>query len=220
MNQKIKRSLEPSAIPKRTNKQQVLCDAIEQNHQNLERTIQVYVSRVLKNFGNKFDLNCDRNSIETISNEILHNTVETVLKKAEEFNLGYPPLPWIKGIAVNKARGWKRDKDRQSDKVVSIKSFSSPIECLSEEEILGNKLSIFSKLSKQNDPIELEKLLSLVNKSDRQILRLAFIEDLDGKGLAAALGISEGAAYTKKSRAIARLKKAYTQENQNFEEGK
>ena len=132
MNQKAERSLEPSAIPKRTHKQHVLCQAIEQNHQNLERTIQVYVSRVLKNFGNKFDLNCDRNSIETISGEILHNTVETVLKKAEEFDLSYPPLPWIKKFAVNKVRGWQRDKDRQSNKVVPIKSFSSPIECLSE----------------------------------------------------------------------------------------
>ena len=220
MNQKTERSLEPSLIPKRTHKQHVLCRAIEQNHQNLERTIQVYVSRVLKNFGNKFDLNCDRNSIETISKEILHNTVETVLKKAEEFDLSYPPLPWIKKFAVNKVRGWQRDKDRQSNKVVPIKSFSSPIECLSEEEILGNKLSIFSKLSKQNDPIELEKLLSLVNKSDRHILRLAFIDEFDGKRLAAALGISEGTANTRKSRAINKLRKAYTQRNPDYQEGK
>lgn len=220
MNRQTKRSLEPSAIPKRTQKQQVLCDAIEQNYQNLERTIQVYVSRTIKNFGNKFDLYCDRNSIQTIATEILQDTIETVLNKSEEFDPSYPPLPWIKKFAVNKARGWKRDKDRQSDKIIPINNFSSPTEGLSEEEILGKKLSIFSKLSKQSDPIELEKLLSLVNESDRQILRLAFIEDLSGKDLAAALGISEGAVYTKKSRAIAKLRKAYTQKNSDDREGK
>ena len=219
MNQR-KRSLEPSAIPKRTQKQQVLCDAIEQNYQNIERTIQVYVSKVIKNFGNKFDLSCDRNSIENIAKEILHSTVETVLNKSEEFDLSYPPLPWIKKFAVNKVRGWQRDRDRQSEKVVSIKRFSSATDGLSEEEILWKKLSIFSKLSNPNNSLELEKLLNLVNERDRQVLRLAFIDDLDGKGLSAALGVSEGTAYTKKSRAIARLRNAYTQKNPDCQEGK
>ncbi len=63
MNRQIKQSLEPSSIPKRTHKQQILCDAIEQNYQTLEHTIQVYVSRVIKQFGNKFDLSCDLDSI-------------------------------------------------------------------------------------------------------------------------------------------------------------
>ena len=220
MNRQTKRSLEPPLISQRTEKQEILCKAIEQNYQTLERTIRVYVIRTIKNFGNKFNLNYDRDSIETISNDILHNTVETVLNKSEEFDRSYPPLPWIKKFAVNKVRGWQRDAYRQSEKVIPIKNFSLPTEGLSEEEILGKKLSIFSKLSKQGDSIELEKLLSLVNESDRQILRLAFIDDLNGKDLAAALGISEGAAYTKKSRAIAKLRKAYTQENPDVREGK
>ena len=218
MNQQTKRSLEPSLIPKRTEKQQILCDAIEQNYQNLERTIQVYVSRIVKNFGNTFDLNSDRNSIQTIATEILQNTVETVLNKSEEFDPSYPPIFWIKGIAVNKVRGWQRDRTRSS-KVVSIGKLASPQNNLSEDEFLGI-VSKSSRSSAIKDSTMLEHLLSLVNERDRQVLELAFINDLNGKDLAAALGVSEGAAYTKKSRAIARLKKAYTQKNPDCQEGK
>ena len=218
MNRQVKRSLEPSLIPKRSYKQQVLCNAIEQNYQRLERTIQVYVSKVIKQFGNKFDLSYNRDSIQTVSKEILQDTVETVLNKSEEFDLNYQPLPWIKGFAVNKVRGWQRDKIRNS-KVVSIGKLASPQNNLSEDEVLGI-LSKSSRPSSSKDSTMLEYLLSLVRSGDRQILKLAFIDDLDGKDLAAALGVSAGTAYTKKYRAIARLKKAYIQANPNSQEGK
>ena len=219
MNRQVKRSLEPSAVPKRSHKQQVLCDAIEQNYLTLERTVRVYVSRVIKQFGNKFDLSCDRNSIQTIATEILQDTIETVLNKSEEFDLNYQPLPWIKGFAVNKARGWQRDKTRSSGRVIPMRKLSSSDTNLSEEEILGI-LSKSSRSSTPKDSTMLEYLLSLVDERDRQILKLAFIDDFNGKDLAAALGVSTGTAYTKKNRAIARLKKAYTQENQDSQEGK
>lgn len=217
MTKGIRQTLESSSILKRSPKKQILCDAIEQNRLNLERTIQVYVTRVVKQFGNKFDLSGDRNSIQTVATEILNITVETVLNKSEEFDPSYPPFPWIKGIAANQVRGWQRDKTRNSKKVVSIGKISSQNN-LSEEEILGILFKPF-QLS-DGDSTMLEYLLSLVNEHDRQILKLAFIDDLNGKDLAAALGVSEGTAYTKKSRAINRLRKAYTQANQDIQEGK
>jgi DNA-directed RNA polymerase specialized sigma24 family protein len=135
LNRQTKKSLE-SSIPKRSPKQKILCEAIERNHQSLENTIQMYVTSVLKNFGNTFDLSCDRNSIQTIATEILQNTVETVLRKSEEFDLNQSPFPWIKGIAVNQVKGWQRDKTRSSKKVVSIDKFSALTNNLSEKKIL------------------------------------------------------------------------------------
>jgi RNA polymerase sigma factor (sigma-70 family) len=219
LNRQIKRSLEPSLIPKRTQKHQILCNAIEQNYQTLERTIQVYVTRVIKSFGSKFDLNSDRNSIQTIATEILQDTVETVLNKSEEFDFSYPPLPWIKKFAANKVRGWQRDKTRISEKVVSIDKFSVSKKNLSEEELLGI-LSKSSQSFNAEDSTMMEYLLSLVNESDRQVLKLTFIDDLNGKDLAAALGVLEGTANVRKNRAIARLREAYTQANPDFYKGK
>ena len=68
--------------------------------------------------------------------------------------------------------------------------------------------------------LAVQNLLSLLTEGDRQVLELAFIDDLNGKDLAANLVVSEGAAYTKKSRAIARLRKAYTQANPDYQEGR
>lgn len=136
MNRQVKRSLEPSSIPKRTHKQQVLCDAIEQNYQTLEDTVRAKVSKIIKDLGNKFDLSCDRNSIQTIATEILQDTVETILNKSEEFDLDRSAFPWILTITMYKIKGWQRDKTRSS-KVVSIGKLASPQNNLSEDEILG-----------------------------------------------------------------------------------
>ena len=219
MNRQPKRSLEPSTIPKRTQKQQVLCDAIEQNYQTLENTIKARVCKTIKDFGYKFDLSFNSSSIDTIATEILQNTVETVLNKSEEFNLSKPPFPWILQIAMYKCKGWQRDKTRSSKRVIPIRRFSSSQSNLSEEEILGI-LTKNSSSSQTEDSTMLEYLLSLVNESDRQVLQLAFVDDLKGKDLAAALKVSEGSAYTRKHRALTRFKKAYIQANLNCQEDK
>ena len=219
MNQKIKRSLELSAIPKRTQKQQILCDAIQQNHDTLKDTIKAKVSNIIKNFGTTFDLSCKPNSINTIATEILHNTVETVLNKSEEFDLNKAPFPWILAIAMYKVKGWQRDRTRSSKKVVSIDKFSSFKNNSSKENLL-EILTKPSQSSNAEDLMMLEYLLSLVNGSDRRVLQLAFVDDFNGKDLAAALSVSEGTAYTRRHRALTRLKQAYIQANLNCQEDK
>ncbi|GAB4525697.1 MAG: hypothetical protein Tsb0014_05250 [Pleurocapsa sp.] len=219
MNRQTRRSLEPPAIHQRTQKQQILCDAIKQNYPTLENTIKARVSKTIKDFGHKFDLSHNSNSINTITTEILQNTVETVLNKSEEFNLNKSAFPWILQIAMYKYKGWQRDTTRSSERVIPIKKFAPYYENSSEEEILG-RLTKSSPSSNSEEPMMLEYLLSLVNESDRQVLKLAFIDDLNGEDLAAALGVSEGSAYTKKHRALTRLKKAYIQANPSFQEDK
>ena len=54
-----------------------------------------------------------------------------------------------------------------------------------------------------------DELLSLVDEDHRRLLRLAFIEGLRGKSLAARMGISEGAAWARTSRSLSRLRRAY-----------
>ena len=54
-----------------------------------------------------------------------------------------------------------------------------------------------------------EETLSLVNESDREVLRLAIVQGLQGADPAARLGTSTGATYVRKCRAIERLKQAF-----------
>jgi DNA-directed RNA polymerase specialized sigma24 family protein len=55
----------------------------------------------------------------------------------------------------------------------------------------------------------LNELLSLVDDNDRRILTLAYVDQLNGIELAAALGVREGAAYVRVARAKEHLRKKY-----------
>lgn len=227
MSRQVKRPIDPSHYPKRTRKQQLLCEAIEQDCQQLQRDIQLYVSRVIQQFGSKFDKTCDRYSVETVAQEILHETIETALTKAEEFDLNRSPRPWLLGIAAKKIQRWQRKQITESNRITPIAELPQvhrikqqlSSERLSEEEILG-LLHQSSKSFDAEGQMMLEYLLSLVKESDREVLKLAFVDDLDGKSLAAELGTTPGNAYVKKSRAIEELRKAYIKATQKQEEGR
>lgn len=194
-------------------RQRLLSQAIEQNWQTLLQRIKVQVSSVIKQLELQLGITGDRVSIETTAQEILHHTIETVLQKADEFDVTRSPLPWILKFAAYKVKEWKRDQLRQRQKVISISELSLTkrvqSQAMTEEETLG----MLSHFAQSSDTEMLDYLLSLVDESDRQLLHFVFIEELDGKSLAAKLGITEGAAYTRKNRAITRLKKAYFQDN-------
>lgn len=225
MSKPAKQQINPH-YPKLTQQQQLLSVAIERDCQYLLATIQVYVSKALKQFGRSFGITCDRHSIQTVAQEILSETVKTALEKAETFDSNCLPTPWLLGIARNKILHWQRKQTQESKRITPIAELPQirkikqqhNIEKLSEEELLGllHQSFEFSPDSQQM----LEYLLSLATDSDRQVLQLAFVDGLNGKSLAAALGTTEGAAYTKKHRALERLRQAYARTNQDLEEGR
>lgn len=222
-----KRTANVSHSVKLTQKQQLLSEVIEQNCSYLQQITQVYVSRVIKQFGHKFGLTANRDTIETVTQEIFNDTVETALKIADKFDINRSPQAWLLGIAANKVKEWQRDQTYKSNKVVSLAELpqarqlnqQSSSDRLSDEEILG-LLYQSSELSTPESQLMFEDLLSLVNDSDQEVLKLVFVDGKSGKLLAATLGITEGAAYTRKFRAIERLRKAYFQALQEQKEGK
>ncbi|KST68007.1 RNA polymerase sigma factor [Mastigocoleus testarum] len=223
MKRQLRQSVEPSYDPELLQKQQLLCQTVQEESQFIQNTIQLYVSRVIKEFGYKLGKSCDRNSIETIAKEVLHETVETALKKADKFDPSRSARPWLLGIAAKKIQRWKRQQTQHNKRITPIAELPQVRKIrqqnsgsIPEEEILG----ILYHSSNSSDPEMLEYLLSLVNDSYRKVLKLAFVEGLDGESLAAALGTTVGAAYTKKHRAIAQLRQAYAQSNNSLEEGK
>ncbi len=223
MKRQLGQPVHSSYDPELRQKQQLLSQAVQEEWQVLQNTIQVYVIRVIKQFGDKLGKSCDRNSIEAIAKEILHETVETALKKADKFDPNRSPRFWLLGIATKKIQRWQRQQTQQNERMMPIaelplarKIRQQNSEIISEEEILG----ILYESSNSSDPEMLEYLLSLVNDSYREVLKFVFVDALDGESLAAALGTTVGTAYTKKSRAIAQLRQAYAQSNKSSEEGR
>ena len=63
-----------------------------------------------------------------------------------------------------------------------------------------------------NDKLNAEEILSVVNEEDRKILRFKYVFGYSTKEIAANLGISEGAADVRLSRAKKRLRKGYLEQ--------
>lgn len=160
--------------------------------------------------------------IAETADDLLHDTIETALKIADRFDPTRSPYSWLMGIAVKKlsemARAIKRegkriqivtDKDDEDDGA-SARRGKDDNESSTAEEVIDSVLYRTSNRSSLEDqePL-LNELLALVKESDRQILMLAIVDGLSGAGLAASLGIREGAAYVRLARAKEHLRQKY-----------
>ena len=186
--------------------QDVLRTAIEREWPHLLTGVRIFVSR--------FGLVTDGVTLEDTAREILHDTIATGLAKSAKYNNQKEPLPWLLGIAINHIRHRRRAVGINS-RVVAIADVRLPsrtpdtgLTRLSSDEMF-DLLMRAASVNFRASQLNANELLSLVKEDDRKILHLAFIEGLRGKALAAHLGISEGAAITRTSRAIARLREAY-----------
>lgn len=182
-------------------KWRLLGEAVKGHEEELSAGVRVYIWR--------FGMARGRASIEALTEEVLQDTAEIALRKLEEYDEGRKLVPWLLGIALNVIRHRLRDEVRRNRVYPSSKkvpqahvpeqsaeksTFDPAAE--SEEEILLNSMTA-------------DEVLSLVGENDRQVLRLAYIEGLVGRELAARLAISEGAVHTRLSRARTRAWKAY-----------
>jgi len=217
LKRQVRQSVDPFDDYELVQKQQLLSQAVQQEWQAIQNTIQLYLTRAIKLSGGKLG------DTETVAKEIFHETVEEAFKMASKFDPNRLARPWLLGIAAKKIQRWQRQQSQQNKRITPIaelplarKLKQQNSEILSEEEILG----ILHKSSNSSDPEMLEYLLSLVNDSYREVLKLAFVDGLEGESLAAALGTTKGTAYTKKHRAIAQLRQAYVQCNKSSEEGR
>lgn len=223
MKRQVEQSVDLPYNSELQQKQQLLSQAVEQEWQVLQKTIQVYVIQAIRKSGDKLGNSSDRNFTATVAEEIFHETVEEAFKIADKFDPNRLARPWLLAIAAKKIQRWQRQQTQQNKRTTPISELplarklkQQNSENLSEEEILG----ILYQSSNSSDPEMLEYLLSLVNDGHREVLKLAFVDGLDGESLAAALGTTKGAAYTKKHRAIAQLRQAYAQVNKSSEEGR
>ena len=203
---------EPEGLSDNDRKRALLEEEIEQNWPRLLAGIRVYVW--------KFHLATDRDSIETHAREVLQDVVVTALEKSCNYSPDRPAQAWLLRVALNHVRHRLR---AQASKHREILVGDSPIgrkrnqeassTPLPEDELLDLLFQARNQPFRQG-ALTFEEMLSLVNDSDRKILRLVFVENLRGKALAAELRISEGAAYTRTSRAIAALRKVFLQGEQ------
>jgi len=190
---------------------------IEEQYDNLLTGVRILIWKMGMS-GNEKEAN-------DLSYEILHETVITAFEIVERFDPEKSSYAWLMAIATNKikelrAKEFRRSKRMgvvtetyQSAKQNSGSSKNNPeiSEQITEDEMVDFLMAQNPETNPMHHKIHLtfEELASLVGNDDRLVLKLAFVDNLKGKDLAATLKTSVGAANVRLSRAISRLRQAY-----------
>ncbi|MDD5368546.1 MAG: sigma-70 family RNA polymerase sigma factor [Anaerolineaceae bacterium] len=159
-------------------------------------------------------------AIEDLANDVFQDTAEIALRDAEHYDPSKSLHAWLMAIAVNKLREQRRESHNQAKRffetdtpmgaevhsIVANSLQAGDEVALTGEDRLDQALYSSSFRTKLEDrELYWSEQLSVVNESDRQVLWMYYLEDLNGPDLAAALGISEGAALMRLARARMRL---------------
>lgn len=173
----------------------------------------------------KFGLASDRPQVEGVAQEVLQNTIVTALRRADIYDPNRPALAWLRGIALNEIRTLKRTLQMERQRILPVADALQAQKARGEADGALTEDDMYDLLMNAGSPNErhkptLDDLLSLVDGDDRQVLVLAFGEGLQREELAAVLGISLGTAWSRVSRAIKRLSRAYRESERPSGEGK
>jgi RNA polymerase sigma factor (sigma-70 family) len=183
----------------------MLAEAAEEHEKELLAGVRLYIWR--------FGLARNHASIEGLTQEILQDAFVIALQKLAEYEEGRSPIPWLLGIALNVVRHRLRDKI-QENQAYPISNNVPQMGPSAQSSGSSEEPAAEHEEDTLLEGLATDELLSLVGENDRQVLRLAYVEGLGGTAVAARLGISEGAAYTRLSRATTRLRKAYHRANE------
>lgn len=210
--------------------EQQLHDFIRNNAATLRRTLRLYVSRAGLAKGE---------AVPDAADEVLQDTVVEALKSAVKFDDAREPMGWLIGIASNviKRRRVKAASRRLHEVAVQNTApagdpSEGPPERRSDSDLFDRLASLSAKYGAvpihlkhrtvalaQDDVAQnfdadeaVEALLARCSPEDRQVLRLAVLQGLDGRAVARELGVEPTAARVRLHRALKRLRKTLEQQ--------
>jgi RNA polymerase sigma-70 factor (ECF subfamily) len=186
--------------------QQHLRDVIERDADTLHNTLRHYVLRA--------GLATNQNAASTAS-ELLNEVVVEAMQHAARFDPTREPVAWLLGIAANLIKRKLATLSRNNHREPLLRDlYPAADQELSDAELFDR----LSRLSAADPAQQLERqdainyLLRFVSENDRQVLRLAILNDLSGEALAAELNTTSGAARVRLHRALRRLRLALERE--------
>jgi RNA polymerase sigma factor (sigma-70 family) len=146
-----------------------------------------------------------RGEVKVIGEEIVQEVVRRSLEGASTFDPARAAGAWLYGIALNVTREWIRTREQErKGTIVTTESHSVEDGRPGDAMLLEHVHDLASEQDRR-----VVELLDLVSPAERQILTLRYVDRLTGRDLAAALGISEGAARVRLNRALTSLRAEY-----------
>jgi RNA polymerase sigma factor (sigma-70 family) len=154
----------------------------------------------------------DGAGLEALAKEVLQETVVQASKIADRYDPAGEALLWLRAIAT-KVILRRRSKRRLEQSRFSLIGDTQPVRRAGAENLSEEKmLELLSRTRGRHTPSQTssaEEILSHVAGDDQKILRLYYVEGLDGEELAAQFGTSVGAVHQRLCRARIKLRQAY-----------
>lgn len=174
--------------------------------QDASTIISIFRSRV-----RKAGLASKPEEVQEAALELLNEVYIEATKTAHSFDPARPPRAWLLGIAthiISKKRG------EQAKHKSEISLSALPYDHQEAGGVLTSTSTLIHDGMEQQIEAraQTEYLLSLVSATDREVLHLSIIEELDGEELAQRLGCAYTAAQVRLCRARARLRVALQRE--------
>jgi RNA polymerase sigma factor (sigma-70 family) len=176
-----------------TSRAAALAEAIEREYAALRRGVEVLTW--------KLGVAAGRDALTAMAEDVLHEALARALRRAADFDPNRSAHAWLLGFAVNVLRERRRSVARAPLPV----SLDAPSGDNPDTPSLAERLCDPAALVE----LRVAELLNVVAPGDALVLRLAFVDGLRGRALGEALGIGEGAARVRQSRAVRRLAEAY-----------
>jgi RNA polymerase sigma factor (sigma-70 family) len=202
--------LDTSDSPEKVRRQHLLSEAIRREESHIKRGIRLYL-RKLRAVKNTAEL-------EEKVDEVFQNATAQAWRKAGEFDPGSPADKWLLTFAIHEIQNLRRAEQRRLKLVVPVSDTEQARKALKgdkPDELSEDHFYDLIYRPPKQSRWSFEELISSADASDQQILTLHFVEGLEGAELAAALGISVGAAYTRLSRAKNRLRQQFVSEQEH-----
>lgn len=177
-----------------------LRDYIAEETATLRQTIHLYVIKSRLASGEK---------ALSVADDILNDMVIEALNHAHRFDPARPPKAWLLGIAVNLIRRKQAQSIRQNKREPLIRDLYPQTQADLSDDDLFDLLAHTSRhqpeaVVEQGETVE--QLLALVSEDDRQVIKLAVLDEMNGEALARRLGVNAGTARVRLHRALNRLR--------------
>jgi RNA polymerase sigma-70 factor (ECF subfamily) len=182
---------------------------IEEHAETLLGTLRYYVVRAGL---------ADRQGATLAAVELLNGVTVEALTHADRFRPSGQPMAWLLGIAANLIKREQAGRATRNRREPLVRDLYPHAQAAISEDELFDRLATLdvSDLAQDLEASEgVSAILAHVSENDQRVLRLAVLHDLNGRELAAELGVTPGAARVRLHRALNRLRDAWqAQESQ------
>lgn len=178
-----------------------LREVIEREHQNLLNILRHYLMRSGL---------ATPDTVTAQAHDLLNEVVVEAMHHAERLENVEVPVAWLLGIGANLIKRRQVNQNRHHHREPLIRDLFGGIQETMTDAELFDQLSQVARDPtldiEVNDQVQI--WLAHVSTSDREIIELAILYELNGDELAEKLGISAGAARVRLHRALRRLRAA------------